>query len=149
MLGSLISAKLRVRYGKGAPLQVGVIAAATGIVPAILFPLAPNLLSALILMGLTQFFISLPFGVAPAALHEVTPNQYRGQVIALYLFCINIIGLGTGPLIAGLITDYVFANEAAIGYSLLIMALVFLPLSGFILFRARKSFENYSSAEQS
>jgi MFS family permease len=149
MLGSLISAKLCVRYGKGAPLQVGVIAAATGIVPAILFPLAPNLLSALILMGLTQFFISLPFGVAPAALHEVTPNQYRGQVIALYLFCINIIGLGTGPLIAGLITDYVFADEAAIGYSLLIMALVFLPLSGFILSRARKSFEDYSSAEQS
>lgn len=41
------------------------------------------------LVGLTQFFISLPFGVALAALHEVRPNQYRGQITALYLFVID------------------------------------------------------------
>ena len=85
--------------------------------------------------------------MAPAALHEVTPNQFRGQVIAIYLFFINIIGLGTGPMIVGLITDYGFRDESAVGYSLLVMALVFLPLSGFILSRARATFRDYQDAD--
>lgn len=147
MLGSFLSQRLHRAYGKGAALRVGVLAALFGIIPAVLFPLAPNVWSALALMGLTQFVISLPFGVAPAALHEVTPNQFRGQVIAIYLFFINIIGLGTGPMIVGLITDYGFRDEGAVGYSLLIMALVFLPLSGFILSRAAATFRDYPDSD--
>lgn len=147
MTGSVLSQRLHATYGRGAVLHVGVIAAFTGIVPAVLFPLAPNVWMALVLMGITQFLISLPFGVAPAALHEVTPNQFRGQVIAIYLFFINIIGLGTGPMIVGLITDYGFRDESAVGYSLLVMALVFLPLSGIILLRARATFRDYQDAD--
>ena len=147
MIGSVLSQRLHARYGKGAALNVGVLGAFAGIIPGVLFPLAPNVWMALLLMGITQFLISLPFGVAPAALHEVTPNQFRGQVIAIYLFFINIIGLGTGPMIVGLITDYGFRDESAVGYSLLIMALVFLPLSGFILSRAAATFRDYRDAD--
>jgi len=143
MLGSVLSQRLHHRFGNGAALHVGMFAALFGIIPAVLFPLAPNVWSALLLMGLTQFVISMPFGVAPAALHEVTPNQFRGQIIAIYLFFINIIGLGTGPTIVGLITDYGFKDESAVGSSLLVMALVFLPLSAFILSRAAKTFRDF------
>ncbi len=143
MVGSFLSQRLVGKFGKGAALQVGVYAAVAGLIPAVLFPLAPTALLALIMMGVTQFMISLPFGVAPAALHEVTPNQYRGQIIAIYLFFVNIIGLGTGPMIVGLITDYGFKDETAVGYSLLILALVFMPLSGFILARGAKRFRAF------
>ncbi len=146
MVGSFISQRLRDKFGKGAALRVGVLACLLGIIPAVLFPLAPTAWLSLVLMGVTQFMISLPFGVAPAALHEVTPNQFRGQVIAIYLFFINIIGLGTGPTIVGLITDYGFKDESAVGYSLLIMALVFLPLSAFILSTATKRFRNFEGS---
>ena len=146
MVGSVLSQRLHTKFGKGAALRVGVLAAMLGIVPAVLFPLASAAWMSLVLMGVTQFMISLPFGVAPAALHEVTPNQFRGQVIAIYLFFINIIGLGTGPMIVGLITDYGFKDETAVGYSLLIMALVFLPLSGLILSRAAKRFRDFGEA---
>ena len=147
MFGSVLSRRFQATHGRGGAIRVGVIGALTGIVPAVLFPLAPNVWIALLLMGLTQFLISLPFGVAPAALHEITPNQFRGQVIAIYLFFINIIGLGTGPMIAGLITDYGFHDENAVGYSLLIMALVFLPLSAFILARATALFRDYQEPD--
>jgi len=147
MTGSVLSQRLHARHGKGAALHVGVLGALAGVIPAVLFPLAPNVVMALVLMGITQYLISLPFGVAPAALHEVTPNQFRGQVIAIYLFFINIIGLGTGPMIVGLITDYGFRDESAVGYSLLVMALVFLPLSGFILSRAAATFRDYQGSD--
>lgn len=143
MLGSVLSQHFHRRFGNGAALHVGMLAALFGLIPAVLFPLAPNAWSALLLMGLTQFVISMPFGVAPAALHEVTPNQFRGQIIAIYLFFINIIGLGTGPTIVGLITDYGFRSESAVGSSLLVMALVFLPLSALILSRAAKTFRDF------
>lgn len=143
MFGSVLSQRYRERYKKGSALHVGYLSAALGLIPAVLFPLAPNLWSALILMGVTQFLISLPFGVAPATLHEVTPNQFRGQIIALYLFFINIIGLGTGPTIVGLITDYGFKDENAVGYSLLVLALVFMPMSAYILWRSRAKFMAY------
>lgn len=146
MLGSVISEKFRNRYGTGAALQVGFLGAALGLIPAVLFPLASNIWLALLLMGATQFLISLPFGVAPATLHEVTPNQFRGQVVALYLFFINIIGLGIGPTLVGLITDYGFKDEAAVGYSLLVMGAVFLPLSAFILWRSSKNFKAYGDS---
>ena len=145
MTGSILSQRLRGQYGVGAPLRVGVLAAGFGLVPAVLFPFAPSVTIALVLMGVTQFLISLPFGVAPAALHEITTNQYRGQVIAIYLFVINIIGLGTGPTIVGLVTDYGFGDEAAVGYSLLVVAVLFLPLSAFILSRAAASFRDYQT----
>jgi MFS family permease len=87
----------------------------------------------------------LPFGVAPAALHEVTPNQYRGQIIALYLFVINLIGLGMGPLLVGAMTDHLFQKESLIHYSMLALGLVFLPLSAFLLIRATDIFMQHDN----
>lgn len=143
MFGSVLSQRYSERYKKGSALHVGFLSAALGLIPAVLFPLAPSLWLTLVLIGVTQFLISLPFGVAPATLHEVTPNQFRGQIIALYLFFINIIGLGTGPTIVGLITDYGFKDENAVGYSLLVTAVIFLPLSAYILWRSRAKFMEY------
>ena len=143
MLGSVLAQKMRRTRPHDATLQVGVIAALSAILPAVLFPLVTAPWQSLLLMGITQFLISLPFGVAPAALHEITPNQYRGQVIAIYLFFINIIGLGTGPLLVGLITDHVFKDEAAVGYSMIVMAVVFLPLAGIIVATAGRAFRRH------
>lgn len=145
LLGSVLAQRLRPDHPADASVRVGTIAAFSAILPAVLFPMAPSPWLALALLGLTQFIISLPFGVAPAALHEVTPNEYRGQVIAVYLFVINIIGLGTGPLLVGLMNDHLFANENAVGYSLVCMALIFMPLSGFLVSRAAAAFRQYAA----
>ena len=145
MLGSVISQRLRQKYGRGAAMRVGVISASSAIVPAILFTLADDPWLALMLIGLTQFLITLPFGVAPAALHEVTPNQFRGQVIAIYLLFINLIGLGLGPLMVGVLTDYVFRDESMLNYSMLVLAVVLLPLSAVLLARATRIFQHHDA----
>jgi len=44
----------------------------------------------------------------------------RGQVSAFYLFCLNLGGLSLGPLMPGVLNDYVFHSEAAIGKSIAI-----------------------------
>jgi MFS family permease len=65
------------------------------------------------------FFSAMPWGIAPAAIQEIMPNQMRGQASAVYLFIISIIGLGLGPQALALVTDFVFQDEKQIHLSLM------------------------------
>ena len=48
----------------------------------------------------------------------------RGQTAAVYLFIVNLIGLGFGPTAVALVTDYVFANDLALKWSMLIVGTI-------------------------
>ncbi|MDX1297505.1 MAG: MFS transporter [Pseudomonas sp.] len=109
------------RGSSDANMRVGLYAA-VGAVPFVLaFPLMDNAFWAALLMAPTVFCLSMPFGVAPAAIQEIMPNSMRGQASAIYLFVITLIGLGIGPTAVALVTDYVFADDQALRYSLLIV----------------------------
>lgn len=87
----------------------------------IMYPLASTgELTALLLIP-TTFFGSMPYGVAPAAIQQMMPNTMRAQATSIYLFVINIIGMGLGPTAAALLTEYVFKNPKSVNYSLLIV----------------------------
>jgi len=104
-----------------ANLRVGLIGAIVWLPLGILYPLMPTGELALALLAPTIFLTSMPVGVAAAAIQEMMPNVMRGQASAIYLFVINLIGLGLGPTAVALITDYAFHNDNAINYSLLLV----------------------------
>jgi MFS family permease len=106
-----------------AALRVGVWAAVLTGISHIPLLVVPDPTWAYIALAPAVFFLSMPFGAAPAAIQEVVPNRMRGQTSAIYLFIVNIIGLGIGPTAVALITDYVFADDAAVRWSILIIAL--------------------------
>ena len=60
----------------------------------------------------------------------------RGQASAVYLFIVNLIGLGLGPTAVALATDYVFGDKAMVGYSLALIGGIALPISGLVLWLA-------------
>ena len=53
----------------------------------------------------------------------------RAQVAALYFLLANLIGIGLGPTVVALLTDFVFANDAAIGQSLALSAAILIPIA--------------------
>jgi MFS family permease len=115
----MLDAKMRIAfYAGGATLLFGSIA-----------PLMPTAPLALLVLAPTVVSIGIPVGLGPAALNFITPNQLRGQVIALYLFGVNLIGLGFGPTFVAVITDYGFGEPAAVRYSLAIFAVVISALA--------------------
>lgn len=63
--------------------------------------------------------------LAPAAVNHITPNQFRGQAIAIYVFVVGIISNSIGPFAPGFLNDYVFKDEMALNRSLLMVAIVF------------------------
>jgi MFS family permease len=90
----------------------------------VLYPLVPSGNVAALLLLPMVFFGSMPFGVAPAAIQRMMPNTMRAQATAIYLFVINLIGMGLGPTITALLTEKVFCDKQDVHYSLLIVGVV-------------------------
>jgi len=116
-----------------ANMRVGLYAAMAALPCVVSFPLMDNALWAAVLMAPTVFCLSMPFGVAPAAIQEIMPSAMRGQASAIYLFVITLIGLGIGPTAVALVTDYLFADDQALRYSLLIVSTLAVSSSLFLL----------------
>lgn len=101
--------------------RMAIVSSAGLLIPAATMTLVDSAWTSLGIIAVIKFVSGLPLGVAMAAVHEVTPNRLRAQAVAIYLFLVNIIGLGTGPTIVALLTDYVFGDPQAVRYSLAIV----------------------------
>ena len=110
------------RGSRDSTMRVGLVVSLAWLPTGLLYPLVPDAKLAAALLIPTVFLASAPFGVAPAAVQQMMPNAMRGQASAVYLFVINLIGLGIGPTAVALTTDYVFGDDRAVNYSLLIVA---------------------------
>jgi MFS family permease len=86
-------------------------------------PLLPRAEWALLAIFIPGFALAAPFGAATAAVQEMMPNQVRALASAILLFILNLIGLGLGPTSVALFTDFVFQDESAIRYSLVLLIL--------------------------
>lgn len=78
-------------------------------------------------MGLLMIGFPLLYsfgGSATAALQLITPSALRGRAGGLYLFTINVLGLGIGPLAVGTLTDKVFASPRMVGASVAVTVAV-------------------------
>ncbi len=82
----------------------------------------PNIL--ILSLAFPCFFIASNIGSAAAAVQAIMPNQVRSLASAIFLFILNMIGLGLGPTAVALFTDFVFHDEKAIKYSLVLLILI-------------------------
>ncbi len=122
VLGVLAGGWLADRYAKrgifDGNLRVGLISGVGILLSAGNLLLSdPNMI--LLSLSVPAFFIAFPFGAATAAVQEIMPNRVRALASSIYLFFVNIIGLGGGPFIVAFFTDSVFHNEKMIKYSLI------------------------------
>jgi MFS family permease len=114
-------------------VRVGLIAASV-ILLSCFIPLISNPALVMALLFVPAFFIASPMGASTTAIQELMPNQVRALASAIFLFLLNMIGLGLGPFIVAFFTDTVFKDESAIRYSL--AALLFIGGVAGVLFYA-------------
>lgn len=119
--GGFLADRLTAKGVVSSKMWVGAAACFIWYATGIVYPLAPNATIAFIFLAPTVFLAAMPTGIAAAAIQEMMPNAMRGQASALYLFVVNLIGLGIGPSAVAWVTDYVFADELKLRYSLLIV----------------------------
>jgi MFS family permease len=132
ILGGVLADWLAKRGYRDAKMRVGFIAAWTWLPFGILFPILDDGAWAMVVAAPAAFLAAMPFGVAPAALQEMMPNNLRGQMSAIYLFATNLLGLAIGPLIVGALTDYVF-SEAEYGIEGIRWSLLWMTLAAHLI----------------
>ena len=130
MLGSGLLVDMLFRRGmKDAHLRYYAFGAAFCGLAGVCAMLAPTLGLSLACMSVVKF-ISPFIAVAAAALQITTPNEYRGQVSALFLFAYNILGFGLGPSIVAGVSDFVIGGgHGDIGLAMALTFAVFTPVA--------------------
>ncbi len=122
LTGGWLTDRLRARGRSDATLRIGLIAAVSLAPFAATCTLMSNPTAATLLLLPIGFFTSFAFGAGGAAIVVLTPAHMRAQASAVYLFFVNMIGLGLAPYLTARITDGVFQNDLAVGKSCAIVA---------------------------
>ena len=127
--GGQLAGWLRGRGDLASNLKVGILTALLILGFGLVAPLVPDPTLSLVLYCAAIFSAAMPFGAGAAAIQEITPNQMRGQVAAVYLFAINLAGIGLGPTVVASFTDLVFGRDEAVGQSLAALVAIGVPLA--------------------
>ncbi len=138
--GGMMSDYLSQRGYPDAPVRTAAVSAALLLPLSIVAPLIPDPFWSMILFCPLLFFASVPFGPAAVALQTATPPHMRAQISSFYLFFANLIGLGIGSTATALITDFVYASDMSLHYSIATVGAVGCTLSITLLLACLKPF---------
>lgn len=139
LAGGWLADRLFRRGFKDAHVRTMRLAALLGGPLLFAMPFAPSGAWALALMTPGLLLLAMN-GIAGAGLQLLAPNAYRARMAAVYLFVASSLGLGLGPTAMALGTDYLFHDDAALRYSIALVAAVVMPLSVLSLSLALKPF---------
>lgn len=142
ILGGFLASWLRERGRSDGNVLIGLLAVFIAVPAAMIGGVAESPWSVIAAVTVFQFGCAMPFGGAAAALQEITPNQMRGQVTAIYLFVTNFFGIGLGPTLVALATDRLFRNDMALGNSIAATAVIAGPVALVLLVLALKPYRD-------
>ena len=125
VIGAWIGQRWERRADPGAMVKLSILGSCLSLPVTLAMLLAPDPWTAFALSCVSTVGIGVSAPGAVAALQNVTPNEFRGQISALYLFTIGVIGGGVGPLVVGVLNDYVFHSEAMLRYSMVVVTVIF------------------------
>ena len=107
---------------------------------SIFMPLMPAPELALAFNGVFYLTLGMSGPMLNAVILAVSPNQIRGQIMTLYLFIYTVVGVGLAPYVTGLTTDYIFTSPDDLRWSIMLLHVVFLPLSLVVTWLGLKAF---------
>jgi len=139
LIGNMFVEHLWKRNVHDANLRVVVLSTLVSVPFGIAFPLMPDpwlAVGCALIANMTSIMAAAPEN---AALQTVTPNYLRGQVTFLFLFVMNVVGMGLGPFIVGALSDMVFGPEN-IRYSLSFMGVMMGIPAIFVFAMARRPY---------
>jgi len=137
LLGAWRSDRLLARGRRTAVFETGILCALV-LIPLSAATIVPVLGIAVPLVGAILFFACAAIGHAPSLIGQIAPNGLRGQVAAIFLLAMNVIGTGVGPFAVAVLTERVFADPRAVGLSIALTAAVGAVI-GAVLLRAGRS----------
>ncbi len=104
------------------------------------FALMPTPTMAIVMLIPASLGAAAPTAAGAAAVVAIAPPTMRAQITAFYYFTLNFVGFFVGPTAVALVTDYYFADEAQLRYSLTAVATFFSAIGFALLVFNRRHF---------
>lgn len=123
-------------------LGVAILVAITSPFPAFM----PSVTLGYVAMCVAGFPFHGYVAMGPMAVNQVTPNQMRAQVSSVYLFVNALLGMGVGPALVPLISDYVLRDPMQIRWALAIVVFGAGSLAALLLWLERRAFRERMAA---
>ncbi|WP_019516929.1 MFS transporter [Sphingomonas sp. Mn802worker] len=102
----------------------------------------PSAALALALYGLNALFVNWNISAVYSGISQITPNELRGQVMALHNICSGLIALTAGNFIVGFLSDTIFHQAGGISYALGLVFLFFGLCAAVLLAFGRAAFRD-------
>lgn len=129
------------KRGRGDALPLIAIAALVLGAPfAVFAPMAGDARTAVMLVAPAIFFLAGAPTLATVSVHMIAPARARAQMQSIYLMMTNIVGLGMGPTLTVLLSEWLFDGPSDIGMGLAAMAVLTTPIALTALFLSRRDF---------
>ncbi|MCC7259191.1 MAG: MFS transporter [Gammaproteobacteria bacterium] len=109
-------------------LDAAALAMALGAAGAVSYPFQQSLPALAACFTIAMLGAFMVIGCASAVVLDITPNRLRGLATAVFFFVTSVLGVGLGPTMVALVTDYVFGHPQAVREALTIV-----PTLGFLL----------------
>ncbi len=138
--GGWIAGRLRDRGMRDANIVLCMLSGILALPFGIAAPLAGSAGLSLTLFGAFLFAGAMPYGGAAAAFQEITPNRMRGQVSAIYLFWLNLAGIGLGPTLVATMSQKIFGGDLGISAAISTDVAIAAPLSVVVFWLTRRSY---------
>jgi MFS family permease len=140
ILGGVLTDWLVRRGVEDAHIRVGLLAAIFILPATVMAPMLGSAQASFAMLGAVLFLAHCWSAAATSGLQLFTPPHLRAQITAVYIMCVNLVGYGLGPLAIGFVTDHVFGDPKAVGYSMSLITGISLPFVVLLLALARKPF---------
>ena len=126
---------------RDANIVLCLISSLTALPLGIAAPLMPSAYSSLAVFALYLFAGAMPYGGAAAAFQEITPNRMRGQVSAIYLFWLNLAGIGLGPTFVAWMAHAWFGGDLGISPAIAANVAIAAPISAVLFLLTRRPYQ--------
>jgi MFS family permease len=123
LAGGILTDRLQAHGVPGAQNTVMALCLFLALFPAVVFCTTGRLWLSEVAYGLYTLLVSAATPTGLAGLQMLAPPRYRGILSALLVSVVTLVGVGLGPVAIGLLTEYGFQDEQALGLSLLIVIL--------------------------
>jgi len=137
LLAGVLCDRLTHRGWKDAPIVVASISACGIAVLSSFPPIMPTVPLVWVALFVAGITFNAYNGVGPMAVNQVTPNQYRAQISAVYLFVVNALGLGVGPTLVPFVNEHLFHDPVKIRYSMVMVVFCSAGIALFLLLKVR------------
>ena len=112
------------RFGPRGPLMVVAIGSVIHVLAVMAVLFAPSVTFLIVALCVAGATTSIQAGPTNAAISRIAPAAAMGTAFALYAVIANVVGAGLGPLVVGVLSDWLGGTATSLRDAMVVVALV-------------------------